>query len=179
MVNRLESYLEKLLANPGQYDYCKQQLCKNQLRLEALIALGNQRTDFLADIYEYRSKFDFVTQIKLARYLSGFPQWQAEFKVLFDQLQETVSQTGRSATVNLPTGWKWINSPTTAQAQALRLFVAQKSPPEVLDRVLQGLLSLRRAGTWATTYDNAEALTAIIEYSQIQPQLQNLQAVMF
>ncbi len=176
MVNRLESYLDKLLANPGQYDYCKQQLCKNQLRLEALIALGNKRTDFLADIYEYRSNFDTVTQIKLARYLSQFPQWQQEFKVLFNQLQEIVSQTGRNATVNLPPSWKWINSPTTAQAQALRLFVAQKSPPEVLDRLLQGLLSLRRGGTWATTYDQAEATTALVEYSQIQPLPQNLKA---
>ncbi|WP_009631786.1 alpha-2-macroglobulin family protein [Synechocystis sp. PCC 7509] len=176
MVSRLESYLAKLLANPSQYDYCKQQLCKNQLRLEALIALGNKRTDFLADIYEYRSNFDYVTQIKLARYLSQFPQWQEEFKVFFDQLQETVSQTGRNATVNLPPNWKWLNSPTTAQAQVLRLFVAQKSSPEVLDRVLQGLLSLRRGGTWSTTYDNAEALTALVEYSQIQPQPQNLKA---
>ncbi|MBW4665238.1 MAG: Ig-like domain-containing protein [Chroococcus sp. CMT-3BRIN-NPC107] len=176
MVSRLESYLAKLLANPGQYDYCKQQLCNNQLRLEALIALNNKRTDFLADIYEFRNKFDFVTQIKLARYLSQFPQWQKEFKVLFDQLQETVSQTGRNATVNLPPSWKWLNSPTTAQAQVLRLFVAQKSSPEVLDRVLQGLLSLRREGAWSTTYDNAEALTALVEYSQIQPQPQNLKA---
>lgn len=179
MISRLESYLDKLLANPGQYDYCKQQLCKNQLRLEALIALaklGNKRTDFLADIYAAKSNFDPVTQIKLARYLSGFPQWQDEFKVLFDQLQETVSQTGRNATVNLPHSWKWLNSPTTAQAQTLRLFVAQKSSPEVLDKVLQGLLSLRRGGTWATTYDNAEALTALVEYSQIQPIPQNLKA---
>jgi uncharacterized protein YfaS (alpha-2-macroglobulin family) len=97
------------------------------LRLEALIALGNKRTDFLADIYEYRSKFDFVTQIKTSSLPFWFPQWQAEFKVLFDQLQRNCSQTGRNATVNLPTGWKWINSPTIAQAQALRLFVAQKA----------------------------------------------------
>ncbi len=179
LISRLETYLAKILSNPGQYDFCKQQLCKNQVRLEALIALaalGDRRTDFLADIYESRSQFDAVTQIKLARYLSQFPQWQQEFQTLFNQLQETVYQTGRSATVNLPPGWGWISSPTTAQAQALRLFIAQKSQPEVLDRLLQGLLAQRRKGTWASTYDNAEALTAVVEYSQIQPKPNNLMA---
>ncbi|KJH72830.1 alpha-2-macroglobulin family protein [Aliterella atlantica] len=179
MVSRLETYLAKILSNPGQYDFCKQQLCKNQVRLEALIglaALGDKRTDFLADIYESRSQFDTVTQIKLARYLSQFPQWQQEFQALFSQLQETIYQTGRSATVNLPSGWEWIGSPTTAQAQALRLFIAQNSQPEAIDRLLQGLLAQRRQGTWASTYDNAEALTAVVEYSQIQPKPNNLTA---
>lgn len=179
MVSRLETYLDKILTNPGQYDFCKQQLCKNQVRLEALMglaALGDRRTDFLADIYEYRSQFDTVTQIKLARYLSQFPQWQQEFQTLFNQLQETVYQTGRSATVNLPPGWRWISSPTTVQAQALRLFIAQNKQPEALDRLLQGLLAQRRKGTWASTYDNAQALTAVVEYSQIQPKPNNLTA---
>ena len=71
--------------------------------------------------------------------------------------------------MNLPQGWNWLNSPTTVQAQALRLFIAQKSKPEVLDRLLQSLLNLRRDGTWQTSYDNAQALTALVEYSQIEP----------
>jgi alpha-2-macroglobulin len=179
MVSRLETYLDKILKNPGQYDFCKQQICKNQVRLEALMglaALGNKRTDFLADIYESRNQFDTLTQIKLARYLSQFPQWQQEFQTLFDKFQETVYQTGRSATINLPPGWEWISSPTTAQAQTLRLFIAQKSQPETLDRLLQGLLAQRRKGTWASTYDNAEALTAVVEYSKLQPKPNNLTA---
>ena len=172
MVSRLTAYLKKVLANPGQYDFCKTQLCKNQVRLEALIALaelGEARQDFLDEIYEQRRLFDAVTQIKLTRYLSLFPEWQSESKNLFTQLQQNINEAGNTARVNLAQGWKWMSSPTTAQAQALRLAQAQKSKPEILDRLLKGLLALRRDGTWQTTYDNAQALTALVEYSKLQP----------
>lgn len=179
MISRASTYLKKILANPAQYDFCREQLCKNQVRLEALMALaelGEKRNEFLADIYAQHSQLDQVAQIKLARYLSQFPEWQKESQTLFNQLQETVYETGRNATVSLPKSWSWISSPTTAQAQALRLFIAQKAKPEVLDRLLQGLLALRRKGTWQTSYDNAEALTALVEYSQLQPTPPNFAA---
>ncbi len=168
----LIAYLKKLLADPGQYDFCKEALCKNQVRLETLIALaalGDRRNDFLSDLYSQRNQLDSVSQIKLARYLSQFPEWQQEAKTMVGQLQETIYQTGRNATVNLPPNWRWLNSSTTAQAQALRLFVAQKAKSEDLDRLLKGLLAQRRNGTWQGTYDNAEALTALVEYSKLQP----------
>ncbi|MBD2181674.1 alpha-2-macroglobulin family protein [Aerosakkonema funiforme] len=179
MVNRLKTYLSKILADPGQYDFCKQPLCKNQVRLQALMALaelGDKRNEFIADIYAQRNNFDFVTQIKLARYLSLFSEWQDESKTLLNQIQESVYETGRSATINLPDRWRWFDSPTTTQAQALRLFISQKSKPEVLDRLVQSLLSLRRNGTWPNTYDNAEALTALVAYAQLQPTPPNFTA---
>ncbi len=179
MVSRVNVYLKKILANPGQSDFCKDQLCKNRVRLEALMALaqlGEKRNEYLADLYAQRNEFDAIAQIKLARYLSGFPEWQPESQTLLNQLQETIYETGRSATVNLPQGWTWLNSPTTAQAQALHLFVAQKSKPEVIDRLLQGLLALRREGTWQNSYDNAQALTTLVEYSKLQPTPPNFAA---
>ena len=183
LLSSLTAYLKKLLADPGQYDYCKEQLCKNQVRLETLIALaalGDRRNDFLSDLYSQRKQLDPVSQIKLARYLSQFPDWQQEAKTMVNQLQDTIYQTGRNATVNLPPNlppnWRWLNSPTTAQAQALRLFVAQKAKPEDIDRLLQGLLGQRRNGTWQSTYDNAEALTALVEYSKLQPTPPNFEA---
>lgn len=175
----VSGYLKKILADPGQYDFCKQQLCKNQVRLETLLALaelGDRRNDFLADLYQQRSQFDLVSQLKLARYLSQFPDWQQEAQTLTRQLQEQIAQTGRSATVNLPAGWGWLNSPTTAQAEALRLAIAQKVTPEVRDRLLQGLLNQRRNGTWPGTYNNALALTALVDYSQLQPTPPNFKA---
>jgi hypothetical protein len=179
MVNRLKTYLQKLLANPTQYSFCKELPCKERVRLEAAIALselGNKQNDFLADIYHGRDRFDLVTKIKLARYLHLFPEWQQEAKILTNQLQEIVYETGRSAVVNLPSGWQWLNSPTTSQAQALRLFIETKAKPEVLARLLQGLLALRREGTWQTTYDNAEALAALVQYSRLQPTPPNFTA---
>ncbi|MBW4643807.1 MAG: alpha-2-macroglobulin family protein [Goleter apudmare HA4340-LM2] len=172
MLSRLEGYLEKVLANPGQYEFCKQQLCKSQLQLNALIALaelGDKRNSFLADIYPQRQKFDLVTQIKLARYLSQFPEWQDESQNMLTQLQKNVYETGRTAVITLPRSWGWMSSTTTAQAEALRLFIANQSQPEIIDKLFQSLLSLRRNGTWQTSYNNAQAFTALVEYSKLQP----------
>jgi hypothetical protein len=38
MIPRLKGYLQKILANPGQFEFCKQQPCKSQIQLNALIA---------------------------------------------------------------------------------------------------------------------------------------------
>ncbi|UBF27945.1 alpha-2-macroglobulin family protein [Kovacikia minuta CCNUW1] len=95
--NPLVGYLKKLLADPGQYDFCKQALCKQQVRLQTLIALaelGEQRNDFLADLYAQRNQFDLVDQIRLARYLFRFPDWQQEAKTMATQIQETVNGNG-------------------------------------------------------------------------------------
>ncbi|MGK7874581.1 MAG: alpha-2-macroglobulin [Xenococcaceae cyanobacterium] len=179
MVSRVQAYLKKILANPGQYDFCRTSWCKRQVRLEALMALaelGEKRTDYLASLYEQRNQFNRVNQIKLARYLSQFPEWQQQAQILSNQLQETIYETGRTAKVNLPQSWRWFNSTTTAQAQALRLFIVRDTKAEVLDRLLQGLLAMRRDGTWQTSYDNAQALTALVEYSKLQPTPPNFTA---
>ncbi len=179
LTNRLKGYLDKLLANPGQYDFCQSDLCKRQLRLEALLALealGDRRNQFLADLYENREQFDEVDLIRLARYLSQFPDWQPQADALASQIQETVYETGRSATVNLPEQWRWFSSTTTAQAQALQLFITRNASPEILSRFVEGLLALRRQGTWQTPYDNAQALTALVDYAQLQPTPPNFEA---
>jgi len=172
MLSRLRSYLNDVLADPGKYDYCSEQLCRNQVRLDALIALselGDTRNSFLSDIYRQREKLSQVDQIKLARYLSTFPRWRKQSKEMYDEIQESVYETGRSATLNLPPTWGWMNSTTASQSQALRLFITRDAKPEVIDRLLQSLLNLRRDSTWRTTYDNAEALTALVTYSNTQP----------
>ncbi|WP_193197407.1 alpha-2-macroglobulin family protein [Nostoc sp. MG11] len=172
MLSRLKGYLQKVLANPGQFEFCKQQLCKSQLQLNALIALaelGDKRNSFLADIYQQRNNFDLVTQIKLARYLSQFSEWQDESQQMLTKLQQNIYETGRTAVVSLPRSWGWMSSSTTTQAQALRLFIAKQSKPEIIDKLFQSLLALRRDGTWQTNYNNAQALTALVEYSQLQP----------
>ncbi|HLO84081.1 MAG TPA: alpha-2-macroglobulin [Nostocaceae cyanobacterium] len=171
-LNRLKAYLQSVLANPGQYEFCKEKLCKFQLQLNALIALaqlGDKRNSFLSDIYQQKDKFDLVTQIKLARYLYQFPEWQDEAQLIQLQLEKNIYETGRTAVINIPSRWNWLNSNTTIQAQALRLFITQQAKPETLDKLFQSLLNLRRDGTWQNSYNNAQALTALVEYSQLQP----------
>lgn len=180
MLNRLRTYLQDILADPGQYDFCKTQGCKNRVRLDALVALadlGDQRTDYLTELYEQRSQLDRLEQFKLAHYLSQLPAWETEAQTLSEQLQETVYETGRSASVNLPQAWSWLSSETATQAQALRLFISRDRSPATLNRLLQGLLNLRRDGTWSTTYDNAVALTALVDYAQLQPEPPSFTAI--
>lgn len=175
----LKDYLSKILADPGQYDFCKEALCKNQVRLEALMALaelGDRRTDFVADLYAQRNQLDAVSQIMLARYLLQTPGWQGEGTQMTEKIQQKLAETGRSASFNLPSSWRWFHSPTTAQAETLRLFMAKKANPETLDKLLQGLLAQRRNGTWQGTYDNAIALGAIASYSKLQSEPPNFKA---
>jgi alpha-2-macroglobulin len=172
MLNGVKRYLNSILADPGQSDLCKEDLCKTQIRLNALLALadlGDLRNTFVSDIYALRTQLDVATQLKLARHLSRLPDRQPEAAALSNQLQETLTQTGRTATVNLPKTWGWLSSRTAAQSEALRLQVERQTSPEVQDRTLQGLLTLRRDGNWGSTYDNAQALAALVAYSKQQP----------
>ncbi|MDM3851761.1 MAG: alpha-2-macroglobulin [Aphanizomenon gracile PMC627.10] len=172
IISNLKTYLQNILANPGQYDFCKQKLCKSQLQLNSLIALaqlGDKRNSFLSDIYQQRDNFDLVTQIKLARYLYQFPEWQNQAQIMRLEFQKNIYETGRTAVVNLPKTWSWMSSNTVTQAQALRLFIDQKTNPEIIDKLLQSLLNLRREGTWESSYNNAQALSALVAYSQLQP----------
>jgi uncharacterized protein YfaS (alpha-2-macroglobulin family) len=181
MLNNLKKYLAKIITNPTISGLCDTTLCKNQVRLQALTALsqlGETREDFLSSLYEQKDSFNLTHQIQLARYLSQFPNWQTEAQQLTQKIQQSIYETGRNAVINtnLPQGWRWFNSATTNQSQALQLFIAQKQPLEEIDRLLKGLLSLRRDGLWQNSYDNAQALMALGDYSQLEGKPGNFQA---
>ncbi len=172
MMTAVKGYLNKLLANPSQSDLCKEDLCKAQIRLESLLALaefGDLRNTFVSDIYALRTQFDPATQLKLVRLLTRLPDWKTEASALSQQLQALLSQTGRTATLNLPQTRRWLNSTTAAQSEALRLLIDRKSSTDLQDKALQGLLNLRRKGTWGSTYDNTQALAALVAYSKQLP----------
>ena len=76
----------------------------------------------------------------------------------------------------MPQGWHWLSSPTATQAEALRLAIAQKAQPDAIAKLTQGLLNQRRNGTWQSTYDNAQALTALVATSKLQPTPPNFTA---
>ncbi|NJN32133.1 MAG: alpha-2-macroglobulin family protein, partial [Synechococcales cyanobacterium RM1_1_8] len=180
LVSQVQTYLAQLLANPGQTDWCNDSTaCKNQIRLEsltALSALGSDRQDFLGDLYEQRASLDNLGQIQLARQLSRFDNWKPEADSLANELQATVYETARSATVNLPDAWGWFHSPVASQAQVLELAIARNDSPTTLKRLTDGLLNLRRDGTWQTPYDNAQALAALVAYANQAPEPPNFTA---
>lgn len=180
LLSQVQTYLSDLLANPGQTDWCSDSTaCKNQIRLESLnglSALGIDRQDFLGDLYEQHNDFDNVGQIQLARHLSRFDNWKTEADSLSKELQATVYETARSATINLPGAWGWFHSPVASQAQVLELAIARSNNPTTLKRLTDGLLNLRRDGTWQTTYDNAQALSALVTYANQSPEPPNFTA---
>ncbi|MFG6095414.1 alpha-2-macroglobulin family protein [Leptothoe sp. ISB3NOV94-8A] len=179
LMSQLQKYLSELLKNPGQVDWCSSPPCKSQVRLEVLLALsdlGDVRQDFLSYLYDNRDEFDWVGQIKLARYLSQLDNWQTAADTLANQVQESVYETARSATVNLPDGWGWCHSPVRAQAEILNLFVAREGSPELLGRLVEGLLALRREGSWGFPYNNAQALGALVTYARRLPEPPNFEA---
>lgn len=168
LMSPLQKYLSDLLTNPGQVDWCTSSLCKSQIRLETLVGLadlGDVREDFLSYLYDQRDQFDWISQIKLARHLSQLENWQTEADTLASQIQESIYETGRSATVNLPDAWGWYHSPVTAQAEVLTLFVARDGSPELLGRIVDGLLTMRQEGSWGFPYNNAQALSALVTYA--------------
>ena len=178
LLTQSKTYLTGLLAAPGQYTSCQTPRCKNQIRLRTLNALanlGDERNQYLSWLYDQRDTFDLADKIKLARHLSRFDEWSTESAALSDQIQESIYETGRSATINLPDQWVWFSSQTAAQAEALQLFITRDASPELLSRLVQSLLSQRRDGTWRNTYDNASALTALVDYAQRLPVPPNFQ----
>ncbi len=180
VINSLKTYLTQGVNDPGKYDFCTNDNCKHEIRLNALIALdalGDQRSDFLDDILQNFEKFDPVNQIKFVRYLSQFPNWKADYNRLFEQVQKQIYVTGRTATLNLPQGYSWLNSPTTIQSQGLRLVMNQNPQSETVDKLVQSLLNLRKDGTWGSSYDNAQALTALVAYAETETTPPNFNAV--
>jgi alpha-2-macroglobulin len=181
MLKDAKSYLELLLTDASPDDErCKTPVCIAEFRLQALLALGDLgdlRPSAITEIYDLREQFDIATQLKLAGYLSRLPNRQAEAAALSEQLQEILSQSGQSAVLNLSQQEKWFTSPTAAQAEMLRLQVVRQASAELQGRTLRGLLAQRRDGTWGSTYDNAQALAALVTYSQQQPTPPNFQAI--
>jgi hypothetical protein len=170
VLRRLGDYLALNLANPFD-DNCSTDLCAAEVRfaaLQALAALGHRRTDFLQSIFDKRDRLCDVTRVELARYLSQTPGWEPQAKQMSDAIARNVYITGRGAAVSLPGSWQWYNSEVTAQAQALRLFVVRGGSSDVADNMLKSLLGMRRDGVWGDSYDNAEALDAVVDYGVAQ-----------
>ncbi len=183
LIPPLKTYLKKLLADPGQSEFCKDPVCKNRVRIEALIALadlGDRHNDFITDLYDQRQKLNRLSQLKFARYLSQTPNWEKEGQQMAQGLLKSVYETGRSASIQPDSpqsvGWQWLNSPTIAQAQTLRLAASQKTRIDLVDKLVQGLMDQRRNGTWQSSYATAQALNALVDYSSLQPIPPNFQA---
>ncbi len=162
------SFMSQALANPGRFKWCRDALCKAQLRFEALWSLaqaGQPRTDFLSDIVTQSSDFDSATQIRLARYLLRSPGWQPQGAALADRLAQTVYVTGRYAVANLSSQWSWYGSLVDGQSQMLQLLMERRAPAEEVDGAVRVLVAQQCRCGWPTTDDTAAALTALSAYA--------------
>jgi uncharacterized protein YfaS (alpha-2-macroglobulin family) len=133
--------------------------------LSALVALGQQRSDHLAEIDKQRDSFDFYEQVELARLMLRLPDWHAHGIALRDKLMEQVYLTGRRATVNVP---GYFGTPVGAQAQVVSMLVESGAPQDDVDRALLSLLGLAKDGLWGCLCNNAEAMGALVSYAKVQ-----------
>lgn len=178
LIARLKSYLSGVLANPG--DISCTEMCPIERRLDALLglsALGDTSGDFLQSIYSARDGLNYTRRLQLARYLLRFASWRYEGHAMAVRAAASAYETGRSATVNVQREWSsWYDSLAIEQAEALQLMIADGANAEFIDRMVQGLLALRRQGTWRYPYEDARALGALIDYGAVTPVPPNFSA---
>ncbi|HEY7982313.1 MAG TPA: alpha-2-macroglobulin family protein, partial [Candidatus Eremiobacteraceae bacterium] len=174
MVTAAHVYLSARLDDPDPHNWCLgYDPCIERMRFEAMLglaALGDLSDRHVADVYAARNDFDLVTQIEIARFMTALPAWKPKADAMARKIQELVYETGRYAVLNTPEDMWWYDSITKGQAETVRLYVAQKYETAVIDRMVRSLLALRRKGSWANTYDDAQALNALIDYAQLEPE---------
>ncbi len=161
------AYAAAVLADPtAREKWCKSDLCKAQLRLQALDALaaaGDHRTTFLTEIDAQRAKLGFADQARLARLLTASPGYAASAASLTKIVDDHLYTTGRGAAVNLPGRYQWFDEPVVAQSEALRLELARNADGETIDRLTRSLLDMRRNGSFGCACENASALNALVD----------------
>ena len=168
-----------VLADPGAWPWCKNDACKNQLRLHALDAIadaGDRRTSYLGDIDAARAQFDIADQIRLARLLLLAPGYGDRGRAEARELGDRVYQTGALATFNAPERYRWFAQPVIAQALMTRLLLAQHADAVTVDRLTRSLLALRRNGSWGCACQNAAALDALVDVAAAAGPPANLNA---
>src|SRR5579872_6257759 len=174
MVSAARGYLEARLEDPDPRGFCNgNDACVERMRFEAMLGLsqlGETSDKHLDSVYNVRGDFDLVTQIELARYMTALPAWKPKADAMAAKIQELVYETGRYAVLNVPDDMWWFDSITKGQAETVRLYVAERYDPAIIDRMVRSLLALRRKGSWANTYDDAQALNALIDYAALEPE---------
>ena len=162
---RAVNFATIVLADPGAWQWCKQDPCKSQLRLHALDALndaGVARTTYLGDIDAVRASFDVADRIRLARLLLQSPEYAGRGAAEAHELAQRVYETGALATFNAPERYRWFAQPVVAQALMMRLLLAQRADAVTVDKLTRSLLALRRNGSWGCACENAAALDALV-----------------
>jgi uncharacterized protein YfaS (alpha-2-macroglobulin family) len=165
-LGRAQSFVAAVLADPGQYTWCRNPRCKMTMRLNALSALaaaGDRRTTFLGDLYAHRDTLGIEDRVQLARLLSGAPGYVSQADTMSVGIDQRIYVTGATAILNVPERYAWWSAPTVLHATALQLFIERNAPVERADGMLRSLLALRRNGSWGCACENAAALAAITD----------------
>ncbi|HVA28835.1 MAG TPA: Ig-like domain-containing protein [Candidatus Baltobacteraceae bacterium] len=167
-MSRASAFASRALADPGRWAWCRDDLCKAQVRFAMLWSLaksGDRRSDGLASVVAQATNFDSATQIDVARYLLATPGWQSRGKALAQSLEQTLYLTGRYATANLDTPWGWRGDLVTSQANMLQLLMDTSSPGEQIDGAVRALFAQRCACGWSTMQASAAAVLALRRYA--------------
>ncbi len=163
-------YVRSLLADPTRLAYCKAALCRARTRFEmmsALSAWGDHTTSFLEEILANDAQFDAATRMRLARYLLATPNYIANGKQIAKYYLTQTNLSGRYATLNVANPWSWLGGDAQAQAQLVRLAVADGASRDFLDAALRSLASTQCHCGWGGVDGTASALQALAAYQRV------------
>lgn len=166
------AYLARLLADPqSALPWCKDDLCKANVRIEslgALDALGDRRSDFLQQIDAMHDRLDALHQIVLARLLLQSPALANRGTALATTIDQRSYVTGRFATAASNEDSRFAYSPAELQSEYLRLQLARKADAQALDRTARTLMSLRCNCGWGGDEETATVLRALVPYGRTE-----------
>lgn len=170
--SRALHYVASTLQNPGRNRYCTSPACEARTRfamLTALSANGDHRSQYLQQIYAERSTFADATKLRLARYLLATAGWQGTGRRYAASLEQKLYVSGRYASANLTSLWAWRDQLVDAQAEMLRLLLADGAPMDRLDGAARALLAQQCRCGWQTAEATARAIVALDAYAKRAP----------
>lgn len=146
-----------------------------QAQLEALLAeAGQARSSKLASLLGKPESLDAFARGLLAFAVARHSAPQA--RTLLPSLLSTVVVAGTTAVVpaTCASGCELFASTARSTASVLRALVAIEPEHPFVEKLVSGLLALRRGDHWATTSDNLWATLALAEFGQKEPQADRL-----
>ncbi|MHB8462144.1 MAG: alpha-2-macroglobulin family protein, partial [Vulcanimicrobiaceae bacterium] len=163
-------YARSILADPTRLPYCKSSLCRARTRFEMMTALsawGEHTTSFLEEILANDAQFDAATRMRLARYLLATPNYVANGKQMAAHYLTQTNLSGRFATLNVADPWSWLGGDSQAQAQLVRLAVADGASHDFLDAALRSLAVTSCHCSWGGVDGTSAALQALAAYQTV------------
>ncbi len=176
-VKSLIRYLNRALTHPCRKFKSWRPLAEYRLNvLTGLFYLGQPDESYLEEYFNRRQELGTRARLQLAYLLAQTPRWKSAARQMLSEIKNGLFQTAQTAHLEsnwqVPSYWRFLDSPVAATAEALKLFLTLEPDSPVIARMVRYLLNARKNGRWRNTYENARAIDALVEVA-LQREAQN------